>query len=237
MTAWHKWGKLHCLVMSITMNARFWSHCLQDSHSVSMQNLFMVMFIFIHSSLFCALLSILSPLESPVKLTYVSMCVYDHCAVQLHGDEEEYRTTLLRGASKTIYSFIWQRLSNRLWTREGQQQQWLLFPSTGVCVVSEDYKYLSVHTDNKLDCNKNTGTWLRSFNIWWMMLGVFYECVVLSTILDAMVCWGRKLTVSDNNRLNKLRPCYSTEYHRRPFLPVAIKLYNSPLRHLDYFHV
>lgn len=131
MTAWHKWGKLHCLVMSITMNSRFWSHCLQDSHSVSMQNLFMVMFIFIHSSLFCALLSILSPLESPVKLTYVSMCVYDHCAVQLHGDEEEYRTTLLRGASKTIYSLIWQRLSNRLWTREGQQQQWLLFPSTG----------------------------------------------------------------------------------------------------------
>lgn len=36
------------------------------------------------------------------------------------------------------------------------------------------------------------------------MLRIFYESVVASAILYAVVCWGSKLRVVDNNRLNKL---------------------------------
>ena len=42
---------------------------------------------------------------------------------------------------------------------------------------------------------------LRSFNICWRM---FYESVVASAILFAVVCWGSRLRVADANRLNKL---------------------------------
>ena len=45
---------------------------------------------------------------------------------------------------------------------------------------------------------------LRSFNICWTMLRMFFESVVASTILLAVVCWGSRLRVADANRLNKL---------------------------------
>lgn len=45
---------------------------------------------------------------------------------------------------------------------------------------------------------------LRSFNICWMMLRVFYESVVTSAVLYAVVCWGSIQRVADNNRFNKL---------------------------------
>ncbi|XP_062868152.1 phospholipid-transporting ATPase IC [Trichomycterus rosablanca] len=161
----------------------------------------------------------------------------------------------------------------------------------------EDYKYLGVYIDNKLDWSKNTETLyrkgqsrlyflrrLRSFNICRTMLKIFYESVVASAILYAVACWGSRLKVADANRLNKLirkasdvvgveldslttvserrmlsklksimdntsHPLYNTlerrrstfsqrlippksttERHRRSFLPVAIKLYNSSLK-------
>ena len=124
---------------------------------------------------------------------------------------------------------------------------------------------------------------LCSFNICRRMLRMFYESVVASAILFAVVCWGSRLRVADANRLNKLirkasdivgveldsltavsdrrmplkvrailqygshplhntlveqrssfsqrliAPRCTTECHRKSFLPVAIKLYNSSL--------
>ena len=162
--------------------------------------------------------------------------------------------------------------------------------------IVEDYKYLGVYLDNKLDWAKNTQAVykkgqsrlyflrrLRSFNICRKMLRMFYESVVASAILYAVVCWGSRLRVADANRLNKLNrkagdvvgvkldsltavserrmlrklhvilnfdshplhnvlnerrssfserlipPRCTTERHRKSFLPVAIKLYNSSL--------
>uniref|UniRef100_A0AAX7SJH0 Reverse transcriptase domain-containing protein n=1 Tax=Astatotilapia calliptera TaxID=8154 RepID=A0AAX7SJH0_ASTCA len=88
----------------------------------------------------------------------------------------------------------------------------------GVSVdIVEDYKYLGVHIDNKLDWAKNTTALyrkgqsrlyflrrLRSFNICQKMLRIFYESVVASAILYAVACWGSRLRVADANRLNKL---------------------------------
>lgn len=167
----------------------------------------------------------------------------------------------------------------------------------GACVDTvEEYKYLGVHIDNKLDWARNTDALfkkgqsrlyflrrLRSFNICRTMLRMFYESVVSSAILFALVCWGSRLKVADSNRLNKLirkagdvigvkldslesvmerrmleklqsilentthalhqflvqhrstrtgrlrLPTSKTERHRRSFLPVAIKLFNSSL--------
>ncbi|KAL6471887.1 hypothetical protein MHYP_G00205370 [Metynnis hypsauchen] len=160
----------------------------------------------------------------------------------------------------------------------------------------EDYKYLGVYIDNKLDWAKNTDALykkgqsrlyflrrLRTFTFCRTMLRIFYESVVVSAILYAVACWGSRLRVADANRLNKLirkagdvvgveldsltavserrtlsklqaimdngsHPLYdtvmrqrtsfsarlilpkcTTECHRRSFLPVAIKLYNSSL--------
>ncbi|XP_049911756.1 uncharacterized protein LOC126397200 [Epinephelus moara] len=162
--------------------------------------------------------------------------------------------------------------------------------------IVEHYKYLGVFIDNKLDWTKNTEVLykkgqsrlyflrrLRSFNICRTMLRMFYESVVASAILFAVVCWGSRLRVADANRLNKLirkasdvvgveldpltavsdrrmlskvrailqhgshplhnalveqrstfsqrliAPKCTTERHRKSFLPVAIKLYNSSL--------
>ena len=162
--------------------------------------------------------------------------------------------------------------------------------------IVEHYKYLGVYIDNKLDWIKNTEVLykkgqsrlyflrrLRSFNICRTMLRMFYESVVASAILFAVVCWGSRLRVADANRLNKLirkasdvvgveldslaavsdrrmlskvrmilqhvshplhnalveqrstfsqrliAPKCTTERHRKSFLPVAIKLYNSSL--------
>ena len=162
--------------------------------------------------------------------------------------------------------------------------------------IVEHYKYLGVFTDNKLDRTKNTEVLykkgqsrlyflrrLRSFNICQTMLRMFYESVVASAILFAVVCWGSRLRGAKANRLNELirkasdvagveldsltasscltqqskvqvilqygshplhitlvkrgsafsqrliAPECTTERHRKSFLPVAIKLYNSSL--------
>ena len=83
--------------------------------------------------------------------------------------------------------------------------------------IVEHYKCLGVYTDNKLDVIKNTEVlykkgqsrlyFLRrlcSFNICRTMLRMFYESVVASAILFAVVCWGSRLRVADANRRNKL---------------------------------
>ena len=87
---------------------------------------------------------------------------------------------------------------------------------TNVDIV-EDYKYLGVYIDNKLDWAKNTEALykkgqsrlyflrrLRSFNICRTMLRMFYESVVASAFMFAVTCWGCRLKAADANRLNKL---------------------------------
>ncbi|XP_035515361.1 transmembrane protein 109 [Morone saxatilis] len=68
----------------------------------------------------------------------------------------------------------------------------------------EDYKYI----DNKLGYLYRKGLYFlrrrRSFNICRTMLRMFYESVVASAILFAVVYWGSRLRVADANRLNKL---------------------------------
>lgn len=61
--------------------------------------------------------------------------------------------------------------------------------------------------DNKHDWTKNCVYFLRrlkSLNIYRMMLRMFYESVLASVILFAVVCLGSKLRVADTNRLHKL---------------------------------
>jgi len=79
--------------------------------------------------------------------------------------------------------------------------------------IVEEYKYLGVHTDNKMDWTKNTEALykkgqslqrLRSFTVCKTMLQIFYHSVVASVIFYAVVCWGSRVKAADANRLNKL---------------------------------
>ncbi|KAI4894895.1 hypothetical protein NFI96_003892 [Prochilodus magdalenae] len=137
------------------------------------------------------------------------------------GDEDEYRAT--------VNDFVaWCELNhlqlNVTKTKElvvdlrRDKAQVTPISIKGVSVDTvEDYKYLGVHIDNKLDWSKNTDALyrkgqsrlyflrrLRSFNICRTMLRIFYESVVASAILYAVACWGSRLRVADANRLNKL---------------------------------
>lgn len=47
-------------------------------------------------------------------------------------------------------------------------------------------------------------SWLRSFNICNRMLQLFYQYVVASTVIFAVMCWGADFKAKDANRLNKL---------------------------------
>ncbi|KAI4894307.1 hypothetical protein NFI96_005585 [Prochilodus magdalenae] len=137
------------------------------------------------------------------------------------GDEDEYRATvndfvawcelnhLQLNVTKTKKLVVDLR-------RDKTQVTPISIKGVSVDTV-EDYKYLGVHIDNKLDWAKNTDALyrkgqsrlyflrrLRSFNICRTMLRIFYESVVASAILYAVACWGSRLRVADANRLNKL---------------------------------
>ncbi|KAI3365884.1 hypothetical protein L3Q82_000871 [Scortum barcoo] len=81
----------------------------------------------------------------------------------------------------------------------------------------EDYKYLGVVIDNRLDWKSNTEAVykkgmsrlyflrkLRSFNVGSRMLEIFYQSVVASAIFFAAVCWGSSIRASDTNRPDKI---------------------------------
>uniref|UniRef100_A0A8C6LZA4 Reverse transcriptase domain-containing protein n=2 Tax=Nothobranchius furzeri TaxID=105023 RepID=A0A8C6LZA4_NOTFU len=83
--------------------------------------------------------------------------------------------------------------------------------------VVEEYKYLGVHLDNRLDWRKNSEAvykkghsrlhflrTLRSFNVCSKMLQIFYKSVVESVISSAIVCWGSSIRSRDLKRLNSL---------------------------------
>ena len=109
------------------------------------------------------------------------------------------------------------------------------------------YKYLWVYIDNKLDWTKHSEIlykkrqsclyFLRRLrSICRTMLKMFYESVVASAILFAVVCCSSRLRIVHANRLNNLiRKARDWLLLRAPlsttksFLPVAIKLYNSSL--------
>ncbi|KAI3353867.1 hypothetical protein L3Q82_005075 [Scortum barcoo] len=89
----------------------------------------------------------------------------------------------------------------------------------GDCVeVVHTYKYLGVQLDDKLDWTANTDALCRkgqshlyflrrlaSFNICKKLLQIFYQSVVASALLYAVVCWGGSLKKKDTAcRLDKL---------------------------------
>ena len=78
----------------------------------------------------------------------------------------------------------------------------------------EDYKYLGVTINHRLDWSFNTEAVykkgmsrlyflrkLRSFNVCSKMLEIFYQSVVASVLFFAVVCWGSSIGASNTNRL------------------------------------
>ncbi|TWW61112.1 hypothetical protein D4764_05G0012020 [Takifugu flavidus] len=83
--------------------------------------------------------------------------------------------------------------------------------------IVEEYKYLGVHLNNKLDWTHNTDALykkgqsrlhllrrLRSFGVCRSLLRTFYDSVVASVIFYAVVCWSCGSSERDRKRLNKL---------------------------------
>ncbi len=81
----------------------------------------------------------------------------------------------------------------------------------------QDYRYVGVHLDSKLDWAKDTEAvhkrgqnqvyfrWrLHSFNVCSTVLRMFYQSVVASAIFFAVVCWGSRVRAVYANRINKL---------------------------------
>ena len=81
----------------------------------------------------------------------------------------------------------------------------------------ESFKYLGVHVNNKLDWTHNTNALykngqsrlhllrrLRAFGVSRPLLKSFYDSIVASALLYAVVCWAPGSTERDRKRLNKL---------------------------------
>lgn len=86
-----------------------------------------------------------------------------------------------------------------------------------VIELVEDYKYLGMHIDNKLNWKTNIEAVykkrmsrlhflmkLRSFVVCSRMLDIFYQADVASALFYAVVCWGGSSGASNTNRLKKL---------------------------------
>lgn len=90
------------------------------------------------------------------------------------------------------------------------------FQSSDIEIV-DTFKYLGVHFNNKLDWTNNTDALykkgqsclhllrrLRSFRVCRALLQTFYDTVVASVVLYAVVCWAGGSMDRDSKRLNKL---------------------------------
>ena len=73
--------------------------------------------------------------------------------------------------------------------------------------IAEHYKYLGWTKNTEVLYKKGQSCLYflrRPCSFCWTMLRMFYESVVASAILFAVVCWGSRLRVADANRLNRL---------------------------------
>jgi len=76
--------------------------------------------------------------------------------------------------------------------------------------IVEEYKYLGVHIDNKMDWTKNTKALYKKgqspvFSTETQIFQRLIYCsVVASVIFYAVVCWGSRVKAADAKRLNKL---------------------------------
>ena len=81
----------------------------------------------------------------------------------------------------------------------------------------DNYKFLGVHINNKLDWTDNTEALyrkgqsklfflrrLRSFKVCNRLLQMFYQSVVASVLFFGVVCWGGNINTRDANKINKL---------------------------------
>ena len=146
--------------------------------------------------------------------TAVVGCVRD-------GREEEYRAVVSdfvewSGRNHLLLNVAKTREMVIDFRRNRTATQPLCILGENVTVV-EDYKFLGVHLDNRLNWRTNTEAVykkgmsrlyflrkLRSFNVCSKMLEMFYQSVVASALLFAAVCWGSSIGAGDTNRLNKL---------------------------------
>ena len=137
------------------------------------------------------------------------------------GQEDEYR--------QLIQDFVTWSDSNHLLLNTTKTKEMVVdFRRTrvhpvpvavkGDCVeVVHTYKYLGVQLDDKLDWTVNTDALCRkgqsrlyflrrlaSFNICKKLLQIFYQSVVASALMYAVVCWGGSLKKKDAARLDKL---------------------------------
>ena len=83
--------------------------------------------------------------------------------------------------------------------------------------VVEEYKYLGVHLDYRLDWRRNSDAVYKKgqsrlyslrklmfFSLCSKMLHIFYKSVVESSALSAAFCWAGSIRASDLEKLNKL---------------------------------
>ncbi|KAI3357209.1 hypothetical protein L3Q82_015668 [Scortum barcoo] len=120
--------------------------------------------------------------------------------------------TVLSPVLFTLYTSDFQYKPGRWWWTLGDpgrtQSQVII---KGDCVeVVHTYKYLGVQLDDKLDWTANTDALCRkgqsrlyflrrlaSFNMCKKLLQIFYQSVVASALLYAVVCWGGSLKKKD----------------------------------------
>ncbi|TWW75415.1 hypothetical protein D4764_13G0000770 [Takifugu flavidus] len=138
-----------------------------------------------------------------------------------NGQEDEYRDL--------VESFVrWSR-ENLLQLNVTKMKEMVVdfsksnSPPSPVCISGKEveivpsYRFLCVHLDNKLEWSTNTDAVykkamrrlyflrrLRSFSVCSRVLHMFYQSVMASIIVFAVVCWGAGIKAKDANRLNKL---------------------------------
>ena len=163
----------------------------------------------------------LSPLLSSSPFAPVTSATRQSCHLQKFSDETAVVGCISKGeeaeyrAVVVVDNFVTWCEVNHLQLNTTKTKELVVdlrrtrTPLTSVSIpghnvdIAEHYKYLGVlykKGQSRLYFLRR----LRSFNICQTMLRMFYESVVASAILFAVVCWGSRLRVADANRLIKL---------------------------------
>ena len=142
------------------------------------------------------------------------------CSIR-QGEEGEYRTL--------VDNFVEWSEQNHLRLNVDKTREMVIhfrrkkkpsppLPMRGEVVEEvEDYRYLGVVIDNRLDWKSNTEAVYktgmsrlyflrkrRSFNVCSKMLEIFHQSVVASVVFFAAVCCGSSIRASDTNRLDEI---------------------------------